>query len=276
MAVDWVAQLSGFAIILVLGFAGGMLPAKVSKSQKSSKTLSFMNAFTGGLFFAVGLESFTDAAEDFGELNFLESIGLGSVPWHMSFALLAVIIIMAAEFGFVDVHGDDLLIQYENDTSDPSHSHGTSPYLLVVLLSIHSLLEGAAVGSASGRSFYVILIAICAHKFFAALALGTSITRGGIPFGKHFILVAIFALSTPLGQFIGISFSSFLKARAAAVSSAIFASLATGTFAWVALCEILHPEMEMGTISDKRKKVLLAFLGMLSIIIVTAIMEEHD
>ncbi|KAL0244878.1 hypothetical protein GEMRC1_008960 [Eukaryota sp. GEM-RC1] len=182
-------------------------------------------------FFAVGLESFTDAAEDFGELDFLQSIGLGSVPWHMAFALLAVIVIMAAE---------------------------------------------SCSWFSKWTFFYVILIAICAHKFFAALALGTSITRGGIPFGKHFILVAIFALSTPLGQFIGISFSSFLEARAAEVSSAIFASLATGTFAWVALCEILHPEMEKGSISDKRKKVLFAFLGMLSIIIVTAIMEEHD
>ncbi|KAL0215993.1 hypothetical protein P9112_008177 [Eukaryota sp. TZLM1-RC] len=277
--VEWIPQISAFFIILALGLGGGLLPIKISKSNNASRRLSFLNAFTGGLFLAAGLESFVDAVEEFEHIHFLGSIGLGHAPWAMIFALLAVIIIAVAETCFVDVHDDTLLIQHDDGKSelkksDHTHDHGTSPFILVVLLAVHSVLEGTAVGSAHGTSFYVIATAICAHKFFAGLALGTAISNANYTVCKHFSLVLVFALATPIGQIIGLSLASFLEADAAEITAAIFAGLAAGTFSWVSLCEILHPELIKGTIKEKRIKVLLAALGMLSIVVVTFIMHE--
>ncbi|KAF6250335.1 ZIP zinc transporter-domain-containing protein [Scenedesmus sp. NREL 46B-D3] len=113
--------------------------------------------------------------------------------------------------------------------------------LLACALCIHSMLEGVALGAQlTMESTQHIMLAIAAHKGLAAYALGASIVESKASTTKFWTVVAMFAAATPLGIAIGYATSTVGHGSAGSAMSA----LASGTFLYVALNEVIPKELE--------------------------------
>lgn len=75
-------------------------------------------------------------------------------------------------------------------------------YLLIIVLSIHSFVEGTALGiEVTLPSLLIIFVAIISHKSAEALALGVKLRNGKINHMVTIKAMCIFSLITPLGIF---------------------------------------------------------------------------
>lgn len=108
--------------------------------------------------------------------------------------------------------------------------------LLSFALSIHSVLEGAALGSqTSAKRLGEVFLAIVAHKGLAAYALGASLIDSETSFRKFFLITLKFSLASPIGIFLGL---------ASGKGGAILSAIASGTFLYVAMMEVIPKELE--------------------------------
>ena len=104
--------------------------------------------------------------------------------------------------------------------------------LAAIILALHSFLVGAALGTASElTTTVVVFLAVLAHKWAAAFALGLTLSRSRLGKRTTTALFLIFALMFPVGAAVG--------AGALAVTAShplfepTFASLAAGTFIYL-------------------------------------------
>ena len=82
-------------------------------------------------------------------------------------------------------------------------------------------------------------------RFMAAgFALGVGLVRARAPRPRAWSLLALFAAATPAGILLGIVLDEALEGRARLGFEAAFLALAAGTFAYVAIVDILRDELE--------------------------------
>mmetsp|Transcript_24950 Transcript_24950/g.51601 ORF Transcript_24950/g.51601 Transcript_24950/m.51601 type:complete len:317 (-) Transcript_24950:91-1041(-) len=126
-------------------------------------------------------------------------------------------------------HGDG----EEGHSHDDPLGHMPSAVAVLVALTVHSLLEGLAIGvQSSVDSTFVIAAAVLLHKGFAAFALGAAFSRA--PAGKMlFCLVFVFA--SPIGIGIGWASANEVGGRFTDVLSSVCA----GSLLYVAVHEII-------------------------------------
>jgi zinc transporter 1/2/3 len=117
---------------------------------------------------------------------------------------------------------------YEHEGSHSNHF----AILAVVMLALHSLFEGTALGlSESTALTAVILLAILAHKWAASFALAVQINQSHLSVSWGIILFLIFAIMTPLGILFGSMVTSQLNHSQ--LLSPIMNALAAGTFLYL-------------------------------------------
>ncbi|MEM1244428.1 MAG: ZIP family metal transporter [Pseudomonadota bacterium] len=110
--------------------------------------------------------------------------------------------------------------------------HSGFAIIAFVLLSIHSLFAGAALGLSSNLAIVLVLLAaIVAHKWAASFALATQITQSGLDQKVGWLLFFIFTIMTPLGIYIGSTISTALNNNA--LIEPIFNAIAAGTFLYL-------------------------------------------
>lgn len=106
------------------------------------------------------------------------------------------------------------------------------PYLLLILLSIHSIIAGVALGSGASASHVIILLAaIIAHKSAAAFALGINMHKHELQRSRIQWLTVLFSLMTPLGILASASI------HLATTAEAVFSAIAAGTFLYIAILQ---------------------------------------
>ena len=219
--------------ILTVAVIGGVVPLLAARHESSRRFFSLGNAFAGGLFLGVGfihllpegMEKLEGVVE-FPLAALLAALGLG-----------ALLLIDRVIYG--DHHAD--------------HSHGSDrlqqsvyPYVLLALLSIHSIIAGITLGLESNViGSFVILLGILCHKGSAAFALMVCIYEAGIRAGRQKSMLAIFAIMTPLGVIVGLLMAAVLgeNEKIAALIEGSFNAIAAGTFIYVAAVEIIDAEM---------------------------------
>eukprot|EP01083_Nonionella_stella_P167845 565083_1 len=131
-----------------------------------------------------------------------------------------------------DDHGEDILRLMKQKNS-------LSGFVLLLGLGLHSFLAGMGFGSSDDMTqAFALAIAILAHKYLAAFALGCPFFQSGVPLKQHIMIAVIFSIITPSGIGIGWALSDEFDSWV----SDIFVSIAAGTFIYVALIEILVPE----------------------------------
>lgn len=236
-----------FGIIFITGFVGGMIPTRVPETEGGKRLLSMGNALAGGIFFGA---AFIHLLPD--SLSFLWVSGSGEVP-------LAPFLFGSVGFLLV-LFLEKVLLGGEDVGAMAAGKPSIYPYVLTLILSVHSLIAGTALGlEGETPDAVALLFAILAHKTFAGIALGISLYRGGIALHRHRIIVTIFALSTPIGLVIGSILSAALMNDAARLFEGVFDGIAAGTFLYVALMDIISETFEERT--DRWYKFLLIVLG---------------
>lgn len=137
-----------------------------------------------------------------------------------------------------------------------------SALALVMALAVHSLLEGVGIGAqASSATVGTVLVATAAHKSMAAFALGSQLRRYCTD-SAVIVAIVIFALCSPVGIVVG----SFLLKAFSGFGVGLVLSVASGTFLFVAIPEMLVPAWEDGGADKNRVMVVLVaivgFVGM--------------
>ena len=215
-------------VIFITGILGGLVPLRIGISGRADRLLTLGNAFAGGIFLGAGLiHMLTDAGENL--QAFAGDVDFPFVPLICGAGFLIVFFIEKVLIGGEDVGG--------MSGGRPS----VYPYVLTLILAVHSLIAGASLGleKALGASL-VIFIAIIAHKGSAAFALGAGLKDAGVPSSRAVRLIAFFCCMTPLGILLGAAFSAVLASKTAFGAEAVFDALAAGTFIYVGVLEIIE------------------------------------
>ena len=218
--------------ILAIAVIGGLIPLYFARHESSRRFFSLGNAFAGGLFLGVGFIHLLP--EGIEKLEGVTDYPLAALL--AALGLVALLLIDRVIYG--DHHGAD----HEESTSQ----HCIYPYVLLVLLSIHSVIAGISLGIESHLSgLVIILLGILCHKGSAAFALMVSVHRAGIPKNRQKPMLAVFAAMTPLGVLAGLAGHMVLEGSVmvTAVIEGSFNALAAGTFIYVAIIDIIDAEL---------------------------------
>jgi zinc transporter 1/2/3 len=205
--------LSAFLILLMTLTAGGYPFFKRIKTNQNHD-FPVGEALACGVFLGAGLlHMLSDSASEFSELGF---------HYPIAFLLSAIMFLF--------------LLWLEHLSRDfYAHQGSQSPafaLLAVLMLSIHALLAGAALGLSSNLTiFFVILFAILAHKWAESFALAVQINKSDLKIKSGVIYFAIFSTMTPLGIFLGSSVQASMGSFP--LLSPIFTALASGTFLYL-------------------------------------------
>lgn len=227
MDLFWFKLLS-VVIILIAGFIGGIAPLRLKLSTPRERHLHWGSAFSGGVFFGVGLlHMIPDAIENFNyfapDLQF---------PLVLFITGLAFIFILLLEKVVAGGH---------EGISRLLGSRPLYPFMLALVLSIHSLIAGSVLGLEDTLvESFAIFVAIFAHKSAAAFALGISLQRADLTTKRFIYIILFFSLMTPIGIILGTYFSGSIDA----ILESIFDALAAGTFLYVAIVEIMEEVFE--------------------------------
>jgi zinc transporter 1/2/3 len=227
--------------LLATALACGALPLRRRSAADAgpNRLLEWGNAAAAGIFLGAGfVHMLPNANAAWTELG-----------WHYPIGMLlaAAAIILMLLFEHV-LPSEDAHHAMHAPSADRFGSHGeheaaaTAVYAILTALSIHSLLEGLALGAQRElRSALVIFAAILAHKSMEGFALGVSLARSAAPAAHAARLLGLFAVATPAGIVAGATVGAFEGPTALAFEAA-FLSLAAGTFAYVATLDILREE----------------------------------
>ncbi|OGT69293.1 MAG: hypothetical protein A3J38_00645 [Gammaproteobacteria bacterium RIFCSPHIGHO2_12_FULL_45_9] len=105
------------------------------------------------------------------------------------------------------------------------------PYILAIMLIIHSLIEGTALGiNTTFSEALMLFIAIIAHKGSASFALCVTLMRYHFSFRHILFVMTFFSLMTPLGIGLGTGATFFLHSETGQIVAAVFNAFAAGTF----------------------------------------------
>ena len=119
----------------------------------------------------------------------------------------------------------------------------SSPYVLLLALSVHSVLAGTVLGADTDRpGVWLTFLAIAVHKGAAGLALGLALAGAGMSSRRRFRLTALFALMTPMGIVLGLLAGHGLRVDGRLLFDATSAALAAGTFLYIGAFDLVQDE----------------------------------
>jgi zinc transporter 1/2/3 len=119
--------------------------------------------------------------------------------------------------------------------------HGSllSAIILLCALSIHSILEGLAIGISSNKAeVFSTTMAVLAHKAFASYALGSSMVASEMKETHFYVLVSVFTFCSVLGIFLGMVFEEVNITNKNSSATGIIQAMVAGTFLFVSIVEI--------------------------------------
>lgn len=114
---------------------------------------------------------------------------------------------------------------------------------MLTALTVHSLIEGLAIGVQNDTAGVMILfIAVISHKFVVGFCLGVELSVSpGNTFKKHFLAIFVFSAGSVLGIALGMAIVD-LSAVLDSDALAILQGIAGGTLLYVTVCEVLPRE----------------------------------
>lgn len=205
------------ASILALTLIAAFIPFKIAKHN--SRFLSISDFLASGIFLGAGLlHLLPDAVNKFQTLHIDIEYPIAYVLCASAFLLFIVLEKGISIYGKVEISGNKII----------------APIFLTFILSIHALVEGAAIGINS--SFFettAIFLAVFAHKGSESFALSANLHRLKISKSSISKIISIFALMTPIGIFIASSIMFISKSTTANLLEGIFSAVAAGTFLYL-------------------------------------------
>lgn len=205
--------------ILLITIVAGLLPLFMTEQGLQRRLLSFGESFAGGVFLSAGfLHLLPEGVEK------LEH----ALP---EFDYPVIFLICAATILFLRVFEKGLASYF--DRCEEKH-HYWLAYILVVLLSIHSVIAGAALGvTASVVDLLVIGLAILAHKGAESFALTAHLRKHHLTRSHMFKVLVLFSLMTPIGIATGSIVAQLLTDSPGMMAESVFNAIAAGTFIYI-------------------------------------------
>lgn len=231
LAIKIVAAVAIFAV----GVVGGTIPFLAARHHGSHRFFSLGNCLAGGIFLGAGfIHLLPEAGKVFEEV--------AEYPLAPLLAAVGVGVLLLL---------DRVLFEVPARSGQDKRTHQPIyPVVLLVVLSIHSIIAGGALGLQSEVATSVlVMLGILFHKGSAAFALMVSVYAAGAGKRRLWTILTIFVLMTPLGIVLGTVASSLLEGRAAVLIEGSFNALAAGTFIYVAILDVINAEMS--TIDDR-------------------------
>lgn len=259
----WVKSFFAIAVAAV-GISGALVPWALRKKSVGSHTLAVSDTFAGGVLGGAGLiHLLGDGISQFQRAAPRTAYPLALVLMGVGFLLILLI-----EGVMVPAHPSTVknrnfpssAVQHETAWQPDKPGPVTYPIVLLVVLSVHSIILGLALGAQSSlASAIVIFLAIIAHKGAAGFALGVGYERQGVARRSALPQLAFFSTMTPIGIFVGAGVAAVLLGRADILFEAIFDSLGAGTFFYIAALDIIKTEFDSP--EDRLQKWIAAAIG---------------
>ncbi|ETV96821.1 hypothetical protein H310_10112 [Aphanomyces invadans] len=146
--------------------------------------------------------------------------------------------------------------EHDEHLAFDKNASGAVAFVLFVALSFHSVLEGLGIGAQS-TSAWGVFLAIILHKGLAAFALGSGMLKSQVNKAKFIAYMFLFSMMSILGIIVGWCIADSEESEDSAAAG-ICLALASGTFIYVAVMEIIPLEFGHGR-SDPPKTLLLLF-----------------
>lgn len=208
------------SLIFLVALICGLIPILLKENGFTKHLLFFGEIFSCGVFLGAGLIHMLPTAEK----SFSSALAY-SYPYPFVICAFTILLLSFIEQGVTS------FFTHHQRSTTPTWM----PYLLSILLSIHSLLAGSALGIQNNiSSFLVIFVAIIAHKGAEAFALGINMYQHNLRKPIITKLILLFSLMTPVGVLLGSSLLHFLNTNSGYVFAGIFNSIAAGTFIYIA------------------------------------------
>lgn len=206
------AKISAAVLIFFISLAAGALTNKINPL---TWRFHFAETLASGIFLGAAIFHMLPDAEQ----GFRMNPTLSSYPWANLTCAFSLLMLLAME---------QLLAK-------KSHNNTPTSYMPITILSLHSLLEGTALGiNVNTGEALMIFIAIIAHKGLDSFALCTHMQASKLT-KKHFsILLLIFSMMTPLGIIIASSLTLLLHSYTEQLFQPIFNALGAGAFFYLA------------------------------------------
>jgi len=244
--VELKALFSG--LVFIIGGVGTLLPWALARGARAERFMAWGNAFAGGVLGGAGLiHLLSSGVHDFRAL----APGLN---YPFAFVL--------AGAGFLLILLTEAVIVADHETGPKARSFKPHPviYALLLVLSIHSLIVGTALGvQRSMAETLIVFIAIAGHKTAAGFALGISYRRAGSTLRTIAPVACFFSSMTPLGILTGAAVETLISSGGGKLFEAIFDSVGAGTFLYIASVDIVRTEFELP--GDRWQKWLFAASG---------------
>ena len=243
-------------LILLTGYVCGQYPSRMETSAYGMQKLDLGNAFSAGVFLGAGLlhmlpDGIAHLNMAFGSLDF---------PFAMLLSGGGFLLILMLEQG---------MLGGSEDVGAMSKGTEFYPYILLVILSVHSIIAGATLGL-EGKILgsVALFVAIIGHKGAAAFALGISLKKAEFPSSKYRKVTAAFSTMAPWGAVLGIMMATMLSSQSSVIFEAIFDSVAAGTFLYVATLDVMGEVFESS--ENTWYKIFLGVVGFALMAVIAA------
>lgn len=207
--------LAGIAIFIT-SLIAVIYPLRARAHPTHHLLLELGDAFASGIFLGAALFHMLPEATRV----FTQDLGKVSYPLAELFCASGFLLLLF----FERLSGD----------SEEGHHRTTIPYVVTLIIIIHSLIEGTALGiNTTLATTSIIFVAIFAHKSSESFALAIILNRSLLSLKHIWALVIIFSLMTPLGIVLGTSVTLFLHLEKGQLIAAGINAFAAGTFLYM-------------------------------------------
>lgn len=220
--------------ILLLTLATGLIPLKIAETKKHLLCLG--DAFASGVFLSAALLHLLPDASN----GFQNILGTDCYPWASLICLAAFVLLLIMERSVI-AYSQHRFYDIKN----------TMPLLLVLLLTIHALVEGAAIGAGINLAeTSMIFLAVVAHKSSESFSLAINLYHYNLSAKNIRRIMAIFACVTPLGIFIASFITYVLQSGSGSILSAILSAVTAGTFLYLGTEHMIEDTKSMSSIAE--------------------------
>ncbi|KAJ2395434.1 hypothetical protein GGI23_004300 [Coemansia sp. RSA 2559] len=141
-----------------------------------------------------------------------------------------------------------------------------STYILELGIALHSIIVGMTLAVTGGSGFKTLLAAVSVHQFFEGVALGTRIAE--INFQRNAVMLAlmncaVFAVTTPLGQVIGIGIRESFAPRdpTTLIIMGVLDSLSAGVLIYSAVVNLLVEEFSASEFRKSPRRLRIVYFA---------------
>ena len=206
-----VLKLGMVATVVVISIAAGRPVLMGARSARFMPSIGLGEAFAAGIFLGAGLIHMLGDAQS--------AFDAAQVGYPFAMVICGSVMLLLPWIEHWANHG----------TESSSTNSKLLPVSAVAMLSIHSLLMGAAFGISSSLALtLVIFLAVLAHKGAASFALGLELGRSKFSSRSAWRLFLVFVVMFPVSALLGQSLS--VASDAHPLVEASISAAAAGTF----------------------------------------------